>query len=170
MLAPFNEMPDFARLWIYQADRKFTPDERALIEAGLKQLCEEWLAHGTPLKTSYKIEFNQFIILAVDERAAGASGCSIDSTVRLLQSLQSEVGIDFFDRQKVAFVQGEEIVLYPMPELKTLFENGILNGERITFNNALTSKGDWEQMWQIPAKASWLSRYLPKSTGVQQPQ
>jgi hypothetical protein len=170
MLIPFHEMPDFARLWIYQANRKLTFDEKSIIETGLRQLCEEWAAHGTPLKTSYKIEFNQFIILAVDERDAGASGCSIDSTVRLLQNLQKQIGIDFFDRQKIAFAKGEEVLLYPLSELKSLFESGILNGEGITFNNALTSKGEWEQMWQIPAKASWLSRYLPKSTGVQQPQ
>lgn len=168
MYKPFEEMPPDARLWIYQSNRRFSSHERAVVETHLKNLCEEWSAHGAPLKTSFRIEFDQFIILAVDERPAGASGCSIDSSVRTLKALQQTAGLDFFDRQQVAFRE-KEVKLYPVSQLPMLFESGVLSGDSITFNNALTTKSDWEKNWKIPARESWLVRYLPKSAVRQQP-
>jgi hypothetical protein len=169
MYKPFDEMPGFSRLWIYQSTRKFTPQEHAEAERSLMHLCNTWTAHNSSLQTSFKIEFDQFIILAVDERAAGASGCSIDGSVRLLKELQQRIGVDFFDRSQVAFLENGSVVLYPFSQLKTLFEERVLNGDSVTFNNTLTSKTEWEQQWRSPAKVSWLSRYLPKAAGVGQP-
>lgn len=169
MYKPFDEMPGLSRLWIYQSTRKFTPQDRAEVERTLMHLCKSWTAHNNPLQTSFKIEFDQFILLAVDERTAGASGCSIDGSVRLLKELQQTLGVDFFDHSQVAFLEDGNIVLHPFTQLKTLFERGILNGDSVAFNNTLTSKADWEQQWCSPAKASWLSRYLPKAAGVGQP-
>ena len=167
MYLPFQQMPGDARLWIYQADRALSDVERAAVENSLHHLCDTWSAHGTPLHTSFRIEHSQFILLAVDEHQAGASGCSIDGTVRLLKSMQERLGIDFFNRQQVAFADGESVRLHRLSELKTLFENGILTADSLTFNNALTSKAQWEKGWRVPVKDSWLSRYLPKAAGVQ---
>lgn len=167
MYLPFDQMPGDARLWIYQADRALTEIEYAAVEHSLHHLCDTWLAHGTPLHTSFHIAYNHFIILAVDERQAGASGCSIDGSVRLLKSLQERLGVDFFNRQRVAIVDGDTIRLHGTGDLKTLFESGILTPDSITFNNALSTKADWERTWRVPARESWLSRYLPKAAGVQ---
>jgi hypothetical protein len=166
MYLPFEQLPDDARLWVYQADRALTPVERAAAENNLHHLCDTWSTHGTPLHTSFRIEYNQFIILAVDERHAGASGCSIDGTVRLLKSMQERLGIDFFNRQWVAFADGDSVHMHPLNELKSLFEKGILTAESLTFNNTVTTKADWQQQWRVPARESWLSRYLPKAAGV----
>lgn len=163
MLKPFDQLPSTSRLWIYQANRKFSLPERQLIRTQLDALCEEWSAHGVPLHTSYEVMFDQFIILAVDESSAGASGCSIDGSVRTLKAIQQEVGLDFFNRQEIAFLINESIHTYAMSAMSTLFVNGVLNGETMTFNNALTTKNEWENGWKIPVKDSWLARYLPKS-------
>ena len=166
MYLPFEQMPGDARLWIYQSDRKLTDTERAAVENSLMHLCDTWSAHGTPLHTSFRIEYSQFIVLAVDERQAGASGCSIDGTVRVLKTMQERLGLDFFNRHQVAFVDGDAVRLYGMNELKSFFERGILKADSVTFNNALTTKADWEQAWRVSAKDSWLSRFLPKAAGV----
>jgi hypothetical protein len=115
------------------------------------------------------LEYNQFIILAVDERPAGASGCSIDGSVRFLKGLQHSVGIDFFNRRLVAFFDGSSIRMHPVTELKNLFEAGILSPDSVTFNNALATKEDWTKSWKISAKESWLSRFLPKPAGAPHP-
>jgi hypothetical protein len=138
-------------------------------EHALTRLCQAWVAHEQPLQTSFRIEFDQFIILTVDERAAGASGCSIDGSVHLLMELQQTIGVNFFDRSQIAFLQHGNIVLHPLAQMKTLFEKGILNADSVSFNNTLTTKAAWEQQWRMPAKTSWLSRYLPKGAGVGQP-
>jgi hypothetical protein len=84
----------------------------------------------------------------------------------MLKDVQQALGLDFFDRQKAAFLKGETISLSPISELKTLFENNVLTGEQITFNNAITTKAEWENSWKVQVKDSWLSRYLPKSAGA----
>jgi hypothetical protein len=150
MYKPFDEMPGLSRLWIYQSTRKFTPQDRADVERTLMHLCKTWTAHSNPLQTSFKIEFDH-------------------GSVRLLKELQQTLGVDFFDHSQVAFLEDGSIVLHPFMQLKTLFERGILNGDSLAFNNTLTSKAEWEQHWCSPAKASWLSRYLPKAAGVGKP-
>ena len=166
MYVPFNDMPGDARIWIYQADRPFAATERAAIENEMVHMCQEWSAHGTPLRSSFRIEYSLFVILAVDERAAGASGCSIDGTVRLLKDLQKRLGLDFFNRQVVATLEGTTLRLHLASSLKTVFDSGALMPESVTFDNTLTTKADWEQRWQVMAKNSWLARFLPKPAGA----
>ena len=140
MYLPFDSMPGHARLWVYQANRAFMPAEKKYLEEGLKDLCNQWAAHNIPLQTSFLIQWDQFVILTVDEQQNGASGCSIDNSVHYLRSLQQELGLDFFDRSQVAFLQKDSIHAYSLSGLKTLFENHTLTAETITFNNTVTSK------------------------------
>src|ERR1043165_661189 len=103
MYIPFEQLPPDARLWIYQAERRFTDDEEKIISASLREFCSQWSAHGNPLETSFLIKYNQFIILSVNENAADASGCSIDGSVRVLKELSKRFDNDLFNRTGVAF-------------------------------------------------------------------
>ena len=163
MYIEFNELPDHARLWIYQASRKFSAVEEKVIHDEAHFFCDQWTAHGEPLKTSFKIEHNQFLILAVDEGFNGASGCSIDESVHMLKSHQDRSGIDFFDRSKVAFLVNQEVILIPLTQLKEAFASGTLGSVPLTFNVQATSKGAWEKNWILPASKTWLTRYLSKT-------
>jgi hypothetical protein len=160
MYLPFESMPGHSRVWIYQANRRLTTQEGDYLVKGLRNLCDQWAAHGVPLRTSYTFQFGQFIILAVDD---GASGCSIDDSVHQLQGFQQKLGIDLFDRSQVAFRQADQIVLHPLKELKHLFEGRTLTADTIAFNNLVSTKDEWEKQWQAPVRESWLSRHLPKS-------
>lgn len=164
MLIPFESLPEHARLWIYQANRVLTTAEVSLVEESLKELCANWQAHGNDLHTSYQIVHQQFILLAVDESMAGASGCSIDSSVRFLKSIQNQTGLDFFDRTRVAFLENEKVTTFALAELKDAFVKGRLGSGSITFNNTITTKAQLDHQWKIPAEKSWLAKYLPKTT------
>jgi len=163
MYVPFEHLPDHARLWIYQADRKFSEAEEAVIDEEAHVFCELWVAHGNPLKTSFKIDRNQFLILAVDEGVNGASGCSIDGSVRMLKSLQERMGIDFLSRSKVPFLIGGEVKLIPVRELKEAFSSGILGPATPTFHLLAPTKGIWERDWIMSVEKTWLAQYLPKT-------
>lgn len=163
MYLPFESLPGHSRVWIYQSNRKFTPTEKVEIDAGLEMLCKQWAAHGTPLHTSFTIAFDQFVIMVVDEQQHGASGCSIDGSVRYLKSLQANVGLDFFDRTLVPFIINNKVDVYPVSELKNLFENQTLTATSITLNNLVETKADLALNWQVQVKDSWLSNYLPKT-------
>lgn len=163
MFAPFDALPETAKVWIYQANRKFALEEEKIASHALENLCKEWLAHGEPLRTSYKIEYHQFIILAVDEGFNNASGCSIDGSVRVLKELQSRLGVDFFDRTNVAFLIDDDIRSYPLSEIRSLFSSSKLLPKTTTFNNFVTTKSDFERNWKTPAEKTWLIKYLPKT-------
>jgi hypothetical protein len=164
MYVPFNQLPDHSRIWIYQASRKLKAQEKQSAEAALQEFCENWVAHQQPLKTSFSLEYDQFIILATDEDYHLPSGCSIDSSVRALKTLGSQLGVELFDRTKVAFLDKDAVVVYPLSKLKELFESGELTGSSITFNNLVPSVGDLKREWKTAAGKTWLTKYLPNST------
>lgn len=164
MYLPFDQLPSHSRIWIYQADRSFSLEEEKIISETLAGFCTQWEAHGYPLKTSFKIEFRHFIILSVDESAAGASGCSIDGSVRILKELGSQLKIDFFDRAKIAFLIDGKIQAHPLNQLNSLFQSGKLIASTQTFNNLVATKTEWERRWKTTVEKSWLIKYLPKDT------
>ena len=114
-----------------------------------------------PLNASYRIDFNQFIVLSADESEQTASGCSIDSSVRVLKELEQTLGLNLFDRSRVVFKTPEGNLTLPLPEVKENFLNGILNEDSLTFNNLVKTKGELEAGWLVPARESWLRRYIP---------
>jgi hypothetical protein len=164
MFVDFDDLPGSARVWIYQADRKFNETEAKLIHAALTPFTSEWAAHGTPLRSSYKILQDQFVLLAVDEQVNDASGCSIDTSVHVMKALGEAGGIDFFNRGLVAFLIDNEIVLLAIGELKQKYVSGVWNGQTPTFNILAQRVDDVRRNWILPAEKSWVSRYMePKS-------
>lgn len=158
MYIPFESLPDHARIWIYQSDRKLSSSEINIISDALRAFTEQWSVHGTPMNTSFDIRFGQFIILAADDRT---SGCSIDSSVRTVKSLGQSIDTDFFNRNLVAFHKNEDITLVPLKELGTACQQGVWNQDTPVFNNLVSTKGELQSGWVIPAGTSWLRRYLP---------
>jgi hypothetical protein len=164
MYVPFDQLPEHSRIWIYQADRKLTAAERQHVEAVLRDFCGAWTVHQQDTRASFIIEYNQFIVLAIDEDYRQASGCSIDSSVRTLKGLQDNLGLNLFDRTRIAFLVDNSIKIHPLSQLKALFESGELNKNTITFNNLVPSRGDLTREWKTPVEKTWLIKYLPNST------
>ncbi|ELR72934.1 hypothetical protein C900_00895 [Fulvivirga imtechensis AK7] len=160
MLIPFENMPDNARVWIYQSDKKLTDADKSHIEGLGRSFCEGWAAHGAPLKCSFRIFHDQFLIITVDESHNMASGCSIDASVHFVKQLESDLQINFFDRTKVAFVLNEEVFLEPLSQLKSKVDEGTIQEDTLTFNNLVSVKGELASAWMVPAKSTWLGRYF----------
>ncbi len=164
MYVPFEGLSAESRVWVYQGNRPFTSDELSAAANMLRSFCESWNAHGQALKSSYKIEKNQFVIMAVDEDFHNPSGCSIDSSVGVLRQIKSLIGVDFLDRTKVSFLLDDKVMLIPLNEVKSSFASGRLKASTITFNNLVPSKSEYEAKWQIPVENSWMAKYLTKAT------
>ncbi len=163
MFVPFESLPPAARVWVFQSNRPFTDEERVIAGEKLRAFTDEWAVHGTPIPTSYSIRHNQFIVLAADESQQAASGCSIDSSVRALQQIGTQLGIDLFDRSRVAFLQEAEVRLWPLIALKEKFSTGILNEATLTFNNLVATKAELDASWLLPAGETWVKRYIPNA-------
>ena len=149
-----------SRIWIYQSSRLFFISEALQIEDMLNSFVESWNSHGTPVKGYVNLLFGQFIVLMADETAAGVSGCSTDSSVRLIKQVEEAFKVDMFNRQNLAFVVKEKIQTIPLAQLKYAFENNFINAETLYFNNLVATKEALLSQWMIPVKDSWLAGRL----------
>lgn len=162
MYVPIENMPAHSRVWIYQAGNELSEQEEITIAASLKLFCDQWAAHGSGLKTSFRIDHHRFVLLGVDQKAGDASGCSIDSSVRALKELEQKLGIDFFDRSEIAFWENGQVVTHPLSKLKKLFAICRLSPESETFNTLATTLGEWDNHPRMAVAESWLKRYIPE--------
>ena len=152
-----NDFSDSSKVWIYQSNRLFLISEAFEMEDMLKSFVAGWKSHGDPVKGYANLFFGQFIVLMADESATGVSGCSTDSSVHLLKSLEKKFNVDLFNRQNLAFIVKEKIQLLPLNQLDYAVENNFINGDTLYFNNTVLNKKDLEEKWIIPAKESWLA-------------
>lgn len=159
-MTAIREMPDHARIWVYQSDRTFAPREKVFIEEQLAAFTGQWAAHGKQLLAAYSIERNQFIVLAVDESHHQASGCSIDSSVAVIRHIEQQTGVRLLDRSQVAFLDDDLVKVRPFNQLKAAVQNGEIREDTPVFNNAIQNAGEWKRQWVQPAAATWLSRYF----------
>lgn len=148
--------PD-SRVWIYQASRLFTMGEALEIEKMLNQFASQWKSHGVPVKGAAYLFFGQFIVLMADESATGVSGCSTDSSVRLVKEVEQRFGVNMFDRINLAFIVKDKVQLLPLNQLQYAFDNGFIDGNTLYFNNLVQTKAELEDQWIVPVKNSWLA-------------
>lgn len=160
MFVPFETLPSDARLWIFQAERKFTPTDVTIIDEHLQLFTNRWAAHGLPLEASFKVLEDRFIVLAVNQGFHHASGCSIDDSTRTLKEIGNLIGQDLLKRDLVSFHLGDKIETVKLSALKDLFKKGLWNENTLTFNTLVADKGALERDWLIPARNSWLKRYI----------
>ncbi|MFN7687055.1 MAG: ABC transporter ATPase [Sphingobacteriales bacterium] len=152
-----EDFDDTSRVWIYQADRRFTMQEALQIEAMLDGFVEQWDTHGTPVKGFATMFFGQFIVLMADESGATVSGCSTDSSVRLIKSIEQTFQVALFNRQLLGFVMKDNIQLLPLAQLSYAVEHGFVTRDTLYFNNTVQTKAELQEKWMIPAGNSWLS-------------
>lgn len=111
------ELSSNSKVWVYQSDRKFTVSEKETINILCQDFIAKWAAHGTSLKSSFKVIDDYFIVLSVDENIASASGCSIDSSVKFIKELGLKFGIDFFNRMNLIVKNDSEVKLISFSDL-----------------------------------------------------
>lgn len=144
-----------SRIWIYQSDRILNPDEEQRIQQKLDGFTSQWLAHGHQLAAFGEIRHGQFIILSVDEQVAGATGCSIDKSVYLMKEIENEFGIGLFDRFRIAYREGDQVVNCSKTEFEERLIKGEVNSDTIVFNNMIASRKELDDSWEVAMKDSW---------------
>lgn len=162
MFVPFESLPESARLWVFQGERKFTSEEITIISAQLQLFTQAWMAHGMPLQASFEVREGMFIILAVNENFHQASGCSIDDSTHAIKAIGNLIHQDLFRRDQVVFRLGDKIEAARLSQLKSLNSAGVWNENTLTFNTLVADKKQLQDYWLVPAKNTWLKRYLVK--------
>ena len=149
-----------SKVWIYQASRLFTISEALDLEDMMNGFVATWRSHGDKVKGYANLLFGQFIVLMADESQATVSGCSTDSSVRMMKEIEQKFKVDMFDRPNLAFVVKDKIQLLPLAQLNYAVENRFIDGDTLYFNNLVTTKDELLSKWIIPAKESWLAKKI----------
>ena len=153
-----EDFNDNSRVWIYQSSRLFFMSEALEMEDMLNNFATNWQSHGAQVKGFANLFFGQFIVLMADESATGVSGCSTDSSVHLIKSIEEKYKVQMFERQNLAFVVKDKIQLLPLSQLEYAVENNFINADTLYFNNTVLSKKEMNEKWIIPVKDSWLAK------------
>jgi hypothetical protein len=113
----FTQLSNNSRVWVYQSNRTFSENEKSLLNESFKEFVSSWAAHGSKLVADAVIIGDYFVALAVDEKTAMASGCSIDSSVKFIKSVGKQLNIDFFNRLKLIVKKDSETKMISFSDL-----------------------------------------------------
>ena len=149
-----------SRVWIYQSNRALSPGESLELKPMLSSFVENWKSHGAPVKGFALQLFDRFILLMADETAAEVSGCSTDSSVKLIRDIEQKFGVQLLDRQNLAFVLNDTIETIPMSDIENALQDEIINPGTFYFNNTVLTKKELIENWIIKLENSWLNRFI----------
>jgi hypothetical protein len=155
-----EQLPGNARVWVYQAEREFSPEELIKLKKLVIAFLDNWTSHSKPVKAGFEIRYNRFLILVLDESHVSAGGCSIDSSVHFIKSLETEFQNGLTDRMKFAFKVGHEVEVVSKNEFEKLLADGVINMNTVVFNNLVSTKQELDTDWEVPFKQSWHSRFF----------
>ncbi len=157
-----EDFSENSKVWIYQSSRLFLIREALEMEDLLQEFVNSWKSHGHTVKGYANLFYGRFIVIMADEYATGVSGCSTDSSVRVIKQIEKDYDVDMFDRQSLAFIVKDKIEVLPLAQLNYAVENNFITENTLYFSNTVQTRSELENRWIIPAGESWLGKYFAK--------
>ena len=155
MIVSFENLLPESRVWIYPSNRPFRAEELDDISASIQNFLNQWTAHSQSLEAAFELPYHRFIVIGINQEQVKASGCSIDASVRFIQSLEKEFDLVLLDKMNVTFKQGEFLTHKNLTDFKTLVKNKSVTSETLVFNNLVDTVEAYRNFWEVPAAQSW---------------
>lgn len=153
-------------MWIFGSRRPPTGEETRRLLERMGRFVAGWAAHRERLRARVDWRQGRFLVIAVDESATAASGCSVDALVGELRELEGELGLSLVDTSPVWFRDpddGERIRCAGREEFRDLAEAGAVDGETTVFDLTVDRLGPVRRgEWERPAAESWHAALLPE--------
>ena len=156
MYVPFDKIDENAKCWIYILEKNinFKSDEINLI---LKSLCKKWKSHNNEVVSSFQIYRDRYIILFAEE---GISGCSIDSSNRLLRYELDRLNINVMPNSKIGIFIENKIKLEDRSSIINLIQANKLRPNDKMINTTVTNKKEYNKNWILEINKSWLTNFI----------
>ena len=154
MFIEFEKMPNKSRVWVYPSERQLKRQEINEISVKIQTFCNTWTSHNRAVISSFKVE-ECFILLFIDETEYNISGCAIDKSIALIQSLVEEYNIDFFNRLNILFIENNVTKILPLLKFKDVISRDI-----IVYNTLVKDKLDFLENWKVPVYKTWLNKFI----------
>lgn len=153
---PFDSLPDDARVWVFGSDRPLDAAAAARLLAVVDAHLAQWAAHGAPLTSARDWREDRFLTVAVDQRTANASGCSIDTLFRQLQGLEQALGTSLVGGGRVFYRDASGTVQSTdRAGFAELGARGDVTADTMVFDPTVPTSGAWRAGFERRAGESW---------------
>ena len=152
-LVPFSSLPPDARTWVFGATNPLHADGEVALLGSVDEWLTGWKAHGQPLTCAREWRDGRFLVVGVDQRTAGASGCSIDALFHVLQVVQGDLGTSFLGGGRVFYRDAQGGVV--CTDRARFGEMPGISDSTPVFDTAITSAGQYRAQFERPLRDSW---------------
>ena len=159
MLVEFTKLNKKSRIWVFQSKDQLDESTYNLIKKKISVFLENWKSHQKSFESSFIIKYKTFVVIAADETNL-ISGCSIDSLINFVKSIEDEFEINLLDKLDVKYKIGNDINTANLNEFKKICKNIDINDKLIVFNNLVKNIDDFEKKWEVDIRESWHKRFL----------
>ena len=123
---------------------------------------ERWTAHDADLTAGFSVAEDRFVLVAVDESAVSASGCSVDALLRQLAQVERALDVRLLDGRPIWYRDASgRIVSCDRDEFRRLAGEGAIDARTRVFDLTIERLGDWRSgQLEREASESWHGRLL----------
>ena len=160
MFVDFNDLNKNSKVWVFQSSSIIPESLLDKVSNDSKEFLDQLNSHGNSLKSSFKIIYNHFLIIAVENIQNEISGCSIDTIVRFVKDLELKYNLSFFDRLIIKYKEANNIKSVSLNEFKSICKTKKISDEITVFNNLVKNIDELENIWETNIHNTWLKRFL----------
>lgn len=144
---------------IFPASRSINHEEKLDIFMKIKDFLTSWKTHGNPLQSDVCIEYEQFIIIRVDENIEPASGCSLDALNNFMQKIEQKYQLGFFDRMKAIFLENNILKTLKLKDFRNALKDKKISTDILIFDFSPNNEEEFSKRFLLPLKESWAKDY-----------
>lgn len=144
---------------IFPASRSINHEEKLDIFMKIKDFLTSWKAHGNPLQFNVCIEYEQFIIIRVDENIEPASGCSLDALNNFIQKIEQKYQLGLFNRMKAIFLENNILKTLKLKDFRNALKDKKISTDILIFDFSPNNEEEFSKRFLLPLKESWAKDY-----------
>lgn len=160
MIVDGNQIPKWCKLWVFPSSRKFYPQEISELKESVEEFLNKWNNNGQSLSCAYKLVYDRFIIITVDDSEIILSLKAHDELAAFIQELEKRFEVILLDKINVCYKQGDFVQYKDLIEFKKMMKSKGVSQKTVVFNNMITTKEELESGWEINIMDSWLGHFM----------
>ena len=154
MLVDFNIISNNSRIWIYASEQRLITNNKNYIINYISDFLKSWEAHKVPLRAGVTVLEDHFIVVALDESRASASGCSIDALHSKINEIEIDLSISLLNRMNVFCLIKDEIKCITTDQLSS-----IANIETLFYDITIQKKSELDAYLK-PINKGWCKLFF----------
>ena len=144
---------------IFPASRSINHEEKLDILMKIEDFLTSWKVYENPLQSNVCIEYEQFIIICIDENIEPASGCSLDALNNFIRKIEQKYQLELFDRMKAVFLENNTLKTLKLRDFRAALKNKELRSDILVFDFSSNNEEEFSKRFLLPLKESWAKDY-----------